>query len=344
MGSLPKGLDLSTSLSGYHVDNIDWAVQVNNQLYSDCSSGNIYELYEKARTESLRDLLSDLMIQIRKNHTITMGNVRFTMGEIKSANSNFNVLPCSIVGVKLTPNKSNGTRISVDKITLVIDIQDTYTIGLYKSGDSTPIETVDITTGGNSMTPVDVNWSVNVEPGKDYYLLYDRKNGMPFNHEAYCPTCNGTSPGFWSDITSHGVCADDFMGIQVAHPDSHMYGLLIEGSLHCDYTSWLCNMNHDFWCLDPWGLQFAKAWQMLASVKFNTYLIGRPSIDVYTTVKKESIYGKISKAGKIIREMTTDLAVSFPVDMTDCLECGGQGSMITKLESYVLPMHGHNHN
>ena len=256
-----KPVDYNSSLSGFYLaDNFGLSMNFTDSA-SDCEKGGVWDILESARIEAINMFLKDYAMTLNSVSKYRFQDVNGEIGSRKFNASASNSKP--IIGIRIRPYCIIGTKYRLDAVLLALRnvlAPTSVDVSVYSELDlNTPIATVtaNITTSNQFTraeftTPVilDLNPS---EEDSDYYIVFDSSGLQPPNNEIKkgC-TCNSRSyyktNAFLAYGNWDGIEADTVTDLNVGsvRTSNKAYGLLLEGSLQCDYISQLCNLTSSF--------------------------------------------------------------------------------------------------
>lgn len=329
-----KPVDFATinqSYSGYYVDNDEWSIPLNDDIFVDCRGSGIWQTLADARDEAIIDLNAHLLTDISKYQTPRYGNVRATIGEHQKYRSNINGLTRDYLGLRIRPYHPRGNVLTIRSIGLAIAEAGTYTVQLVNE-DGTVLQSTTVTGGSNTVTQTAVTWKYRFTKNETLYLLYDRQDGFPINSQLYCPSCSGHRPSYTQQVeikgvTTNGITNDDLVR---GSTNAYSYGLFVDFTYQCDYLEWLCDMYDDYWTSTSFGRLYAKLYQLYASMKFNNKIINSNRINYYTLVKGDDLIAKNNEIMEILNETMPELASQLPNDFVDCFSCRNRHNIQTR--------------
>ena len=325
----PENFDTdNASYSGYYVDNDEWSFPLNDDIFLNCESSNIWQILKDCRDEAIIDLNAHLLTDISKYQTERFGNISATIGEHQKYRTNINSLSNDYLGLRITPYNPRGTVFTVRKIGLAIAEAGTYNVKLVNE-DGTVLFNQDVSGGSNTITEVSVTWKHRFTKKETLYILYDRADGFPINSQLWCPTCNGKKPYYTQTIKVEGFQSDGITNADLVQGSSNhlSHGLFIDFTYQCDYLEWLCDMYQDYWTSTSFGRLYAKLFQLYASMKINNKIIKTNNINYYTLVKGDDIIAKNAEIVEVLNETVPELAAKLPDDFVDCFTCRNRHNM-----------------
>ena len=254
-------VDYNSSLSGFYLDN-DFGLTLDfTNSASDCARGGVWDILESSRKQAINKFLKDYAFALN-----TMKKYRFqdVEGEIGSRKFNGTYTNSkNFVGYRIRPYCIIGAKYRLDAVLLsgrnIVAPIDTE-VRVYSELDlTTPIATttVSLTTSNQFVraqfdTPVILDLNPD-EEDIDYYIVFDASALTLQNNEIKrgC-TCNARSyyrtNKFLAYADFNGIEADSFdtLNANNVRLTNKAYGLLLEGSLQCDYISQLCTLTNSF--------------------------------------------------------------------------------------------------
>ena len=168
-------------------------------------------------------------------------------------------------------------------------------------------------------------YSSGIQSSLRYNLYTQPGSNLPLNNTFYC--CGG-KPAWTNQLRAGGFQVNnDADLVNHNYGASAAYGIVLEGYMGCDITNWVCSAQK----IGGYSLQqtVARAIQFKAAANLIQFVLDSPNISYYTTLKRESLYGK--RASRLKDYMTNIdwLASRLPQGATDCYRCKEPFAIIT---------------
>lgn len=250
------------SLSGFYIaDHFHLSMNFTNSA-TDCEQGGVWDILEAARKEAILRFQNDyakgmMMIKRYKYEDFS--------GEIGSRKFNAGFTPTqNFVGLRIRPYCIIGSKLRIDAVILALrglSVPVSVPVSIYSSLDfNTPIATTTVNlVASNQFVRAEFARPVVLElntPEEDtnYYVVFELPAGLqvPNSEIKKGCTCNARAYYRQNKFLQYG----DFNGFEVANIadldnsntrlTNKNYGLLLEGSLQCDYISQLCTLASSF--------------------------------------------------------------------------------------------------
>lgn len=337
-GSKPDGFDaINESDSGYYLTDEDYGFPMLDSVYSaiDCGdSENIYLVLQRARANAINSIYTDLQAAMLQFWDKA---VRPFAGLVGQRKSNATITPTAgVVGQLWKPSPIKDASFVITHIWVGVSQTGSVTLKISSNDpDFTEYtQVVNVTTAGTPQrfaltTPVELPlYSKRVADGGccdscglRYAVSYVPNAGMKYlNNKFSC--CGGHNVEWKQYFTASGFETNslvEFLDDCASSCNSYASGLSIEGHLVCDNLQWLCELEE----LNGKDLQdvLARAIQFKATEFLAQHVLDSASINFWTTLNRESIYGKRNHAKNRFDEYMLWIAENVPVGMTGCYKC-----------------------
>lgn len=284
----------------------------------DCGRGdNIFSVLQSAREEAIRSFRRDLGAELldtallRKTSEEIIG-----MTEYRSGNVTYTDVVNGLAIQSSGPIKGGHLEIkslsvgfhSVDPVDITID------------GDGVTAQTFTVQPVANEWVSVPVNmvlplWIDGRTDAPRYTISYDAENHRPMDNRLRC--CSGGGKfGLVSAAGFSGTIPDRSVDVPFK---TNAYGLSLSTVSACDKTEWICRYasigDYEMASVLAHTIQF-KAFEILAQ-----YVLDSSHISKFTTLSRESLYGKRNHASKRYSENITWVSQHIPMGASDCIKC-----------------------
>mgnify|MGYP003133263243 CR=1 FL=1 len=337
---------LNASSSGLYIMQPDTVPVRWTNSAADCENGGIWSLAINARTQAVRDFLSDYLAatqSVKEEQFLpftTIGDDYYKSGVLNSD---------ALAGIWLEPYEIKGAKLRIDSVQIAfwsgISAPVAITINIYSSLDfSTVLATSEATVSANKTfytatfsTPfIKDLGDVRADLNERFYIVYEMPAGArPVNNqtEKGC-SCSGSQKYHknpYLQVLTLG-------GVQASHPttltepttsSADMQGLRLNASLECDYYSWLCDLAQKPAAVTVasgqrlrLGMALADGLQAKAIINLVDSILVSGRINHYSMVlDPKQLYQIKGHYLKIYRAAINNLVYYMPADVSDCLVC-----------------------
>jgi len=335
-GSEPTDFaSLNESETGYYLTDEDYGLPMLESIYAGIDCGdvdNIFSLLERARTAARNAIYTDLQAALLQNYDKAVRPFNGLVGQRKSTGT---LNSSGTIGQLWLPEPIRGASFMITHFWLGVNTAGAVPVTISSNDpDFTPVtQTVTVTTPGvfqrfELTAPVELqSFSKNVENGGccascglRYTISYPVGSMKPLNNVYSC--CGGSSALWKPYISASGFETTDLPGLlddcgYVAN--SYGQGLVIEGYLACDNLQWLCELVE----LNGRDLRdvLARAMQFRSTVFLAQHILDSTNINFWTTLNRESLYGKRNHAQKRFDEYILWIAANMPNGVSGCYKC-----------------------
>lgn len=313
--------DYNTSHSGYYLEDGEYGVNLLIPT-TICGTNNIWELLDITREQGINDFLSHFALEISKLENRVLNNKAIQIGGRSYSGYKSS---SAYRGIYLVPEVYRGLVLVIDSITVRLDSAVSATLTIESEGtDQTPINiTTEAKKNSEFLTsgPIRIDLSKNGNP-LDLRIYYTTDTeAKAINGQLYCGSCNKGKVNWKGVFAGAGIQADLEADLEEASPRNDAYGLTINARLECDGLSWLCDVDETYWSKNSYGRLIAKAIQLYWSLKTISEILNANDINYYTTVSRETLYGKRNKIKKTLDELVPVIAVELPSTLNHCYHC-----------------------
>ena len=337
---------LNESRSGLYVSDastipLRWANSA-----ADCENGGLWQLLLEARTQAVRDLLSDFLAanaEVRQEQFLPFTHI----GDAYYKNAT--LVRGDYLGAYIEPYSIRGAKITVKSVDLTfysgVTTPVSVDISMYSSLDlSTPIATATANVTSNKekatatfTSPIVIDLGdVRDDLNERYYFLYEAPVGLTPVYNEPKKGCNCSKATVFKNnpylqvMKVAGVQTNNVLDATKNTLYSRgMNGLIINASMECDYYSWLCELAQKPNEISNQGGQRLKLGMALADgirakavANLAQSIINSGRINYYTMVlDPANLYRLIGNYLKIYEKAIDNLVYYMPSDVTDCLIC-----------------------
>jgi hypothetical protein len=340
--------ELNQSTSGLYVSQPDTIPLRWTGGSADCENGGVWELIINARDNAVRDLTKDFLTavqQVKSNQFIPftkIGDDYF---------SRFQNVNGSSLGAFIEPYCIKGGLLRLQGVKIAffsgIAVSTDVLISVYSSKDpNTLITSATATVTANKQffeatfaeeLVIDLG-EIRTDINERLYFTYDLPAGaIPVENDKEIRACCGSSlyeknPYLQILSTLGGVQANN-QGDLISNPlqiTSTLNGLVIVGTMECDYYSWLCTLAQkpsDSFSVSGGGrlnlgMALADGIQAKSLVNLaNSLLMGRRINEFSMIQDPKNLYHIRGHYLKIYQHAIDNLVYYMPDDVTDCLVC-----------------------
>lgn len=310
---LPETELVNTSSIGLFLDSERYSIPVTfTQTKADCDSGGIWDILFDARNRGINEFIGMISREMKGKFGYLDVPTAFFIGGNKTNGTL--TIPETYKGIWITPKETyrNGV-ISITGIQVLGNIGSTFDLWLYKEGDATATETVNVVNYDGNM--IDVDWSVNTsDKGREvnWYVVGDYLDVQ--NNKI---KCNCGRREAWMNYTSIRAVAGNALPMDDSNITGSKWanGLYIDASFHCDH-SWLCDDNND---VDGLGRQIGEAVYLASVVELLSFVENRPH--PFTPTPQEYIAMKKEEAMLGLYARIEYIIDNLDGRMGDCVTC-----------------------
>ena len=339
--------ELNESKSGLYVMQPDTVPIRWSNSAADCENGGVWSLALNARSQAIRDFLSDYLAatkQVKAEQFLPftkIGDNYYKKAETVNA---------STAAVWLEPYEIRGAKLRIDSVEIAfwdgIAAPQSVDINIYSSLDfTTPKATATATVTANKQffkatfaTPFIYNLGdIRSDLNERFYITYTIPAGArPVSNqiEKGCQCSRATkyrNNPYLQVMTLGGAQAAtvaDLDGSPV-YGSANMNGLYLNASLQCDYYSWLCDLAQKPDAVTVasgqrlmLGMALADGLQAKAIFNLVDSILMSGRINHYTMVlDPKQLYQIKNHYLKIYRAAINNLVYYMPADVSDCLVC-----------------------
>lgn len=346
---------LNASSSGLYVAAPDTIPLRWTNGAADCENGGVWELLIAAREEANRNLLKDFLGRVQDERQEKFDPFTKIGDDYRTAGS---PVYSTFAAVFLQPYQIKGGLLRIKSVDLAfysgIAAPTNVQIDVYSSLDlSTSLgnATANVTANNTYATAtfatelvIDLG-NIREDLNQKFYFVYQVPVGaLPVNNQTYIHACCGKSVAASSKYMQilrniSGVYSTSVatLGNPVAGL-STMMGMVINGTMECDYYSWLCQLAqvpNQVYSLSngqrlKLGMALADGLQAGAVMSLAKSILNSGRINSYTMLLDDKrLYAIANKMKKNYEDAIHNLTYYMPYDVSDCLICA-KSNAITK--------------
>lgn len=337
---------LNESKSGLYVMAPDTIPVRFTNGAADCENGGVWDLAINARTQAVRDLLSDYLAatkQVKAEQFLPFSNIGDNYYKSRE------LVKGNYAGVWLEPYEIRGAKLRIDAVQIAffegIAAPTNVDIFIYSNLDfNTPLATATATVTGNKQfftatfaTPfIKDLGEIREDLNERLYIIYEIPAGaIPVNNQTE-KGCNCSAQNKFRNnpylqiLCLGGQQADTISGFNTpVYGSANMQGLYINASLECDYYSWLCDLAQQPNAVTvasgqrlALGMALADGLQAKAIYNLCDSILMSGRINHYTMILDPAqLYQIKNHFIKIYKAAIENLVYYMPSDVSDCLVC-----------------------
>lgn len=317
-----RPVNWNESESGHFIDDIGDGIQLSlSNAATDCGTGKLWNLMDRARTEGAMELMDIMSSEILRMKAGGFQGIPVQLGDIHKHTASY--FPTQQrIGQQVIPNPVRGGQFKVNQIGIWLNIATPVTIQIYNNRNLvTPLHSFDTTTAAGALTYINMDLRLPVIDqygrGIKYYFSYLLPNGaQPSNFPTFCG-CGGETRTWMKHMSVKGfqVPAMTTLANQDAAMSEAM-GLVIFGEVICDPLSFLCDID----TTTVMGKVIAKTLQLLQVCKLAQFLIESTDLNRSTLLSKEILGKKIETNGAKAEILLKNILTVLPAT-NDCFSC-----------------------
>lgn len=332
--------DANTSESGLFLDEIEGLPINVSDAATDCETGSIWDMMEKARDNGILAFKNELMGALTQKYKQKRHPFTGAVGSSKFRNSL--TLTGNYGGIRIYCAEIISGIMTIKRLGLSFDTAATFDIEVYNNIDSDPIQTYTVTTQANKTTWYDLPTPLKLEMSDDtgenpqYYLIYSVNGMKPKDVKGSCGCSsanykyywNTKSPNYksfekdrWSEyIMLTGIQGGDISTRENWGTSEYLNGIILEASFACKQIDLICKQNMDF---ESNALALAMAYTIRfrsASILIDN-ILSSGNLNRYTMLEREALYGKRNNYLKEFANRISWLADNINWKANDCLTC-----------------------
>lgn len=338
--------DLNVSKSGLYVMQPDTVPIRWTNGAADCENGGVWSLALQARTQAVRDFLSDYLAatkQVKSEQFLPFTNIGDNY--YKSAEA----VKSTVAGVWLEPYEIRGAKLRIDSIDIAfydgITIPVNVDISIYSSLDlTTPIDTATAIVTANKQyftatfaAPFIYDLgNIRSDLNERFFIAYTIPAGArPVKNQIERGCKCSTATKYRNNPYLQIMCLGGVQAPTVPEltapvvGSATMQGLYLKSSLDCDYYSWLCDLAQTPDAVTVasgqrlmLGMALADGLQAKAIFNLCDSILMSGRINHYTMIlDPKQLYQIKNHYLKIYRAAINNLVYYMPADVSDCLVC-----------------------
>jgi hypothetical protein len=296
---------------------------------SDCASGGLWDLMNKARMNAVLQFKTDYLSCIGTRLTSKRPNLTGTIGNT-SFNSTLNYSE-NMAGLRIKTRNIVGAYMSIKSFSLMFNSTSTFNIKVYSSDDlTTPIGTYPVTSAANVVQKVSLTdalklplWS-NQTTEIEYYIVYDLIGTYaPKNNKADCGCTNKQNVAYKTWVTPVGIKGNSSQDLNTFGTTTEFNGLAVEVDFRCDANRLICSDEYplDFENNDARALNIAYTVRFKAGELLLESILASGNINRYTMLDRETMWGKRNRYRSLYEQWVAYLCENTDVLNSDCLSC-----------------------
>lgn len=343
----PDGVDPTTSLSGYFIDDMEAGIPLKFPASAkDCGDDDVFNIMLNARSEACKEFITEFGSNLAEFTAPRFAEIISRMGEIQPKINVMLAVPMEdLVGVMMHMRRIRGGSMQINQIQIrnVGDLVDS-NLRLYHSINNfaTPIlDPITFSAASGVLTNIELETQIELPLCDDfgnpitYALLYERQGSNPYNYRLTCGCTSKPKPAWYTYA--------DVQGVNVADPSdceewdkiqNRTYGLILDTKFTCTNLDWICRTFDADWKRNGYWRVIAKTIQLMAINKVIGYILNSTQMNRYTLVKNEFLYGKRNHNRKEIAERLAWLSQMVPPESVDCYTC--KAASRTKLAEILV--------
>jgi hypothetical protein len=346
---------LNASSSGLYVAAPDTIPLRWTSGAADCENGGIWTMLISAREEANRNLLKDFLGRVQSERQEKFDPFVKIGDDYRTAGS---PVYDTFAAAYIQPYQIKGGLLRIKSIDIAfysgIAAPTNVQIDVYSSLDLTTSlgnATANVTANNTYATAtfaselvIDLG-NVREDLNQRFYFVYQVPVGaLPVNNQTYIPSCCGKS------VASTSKYMQILRGIGGSYASSvatllsptaglsTMMGMVINGSMECDYYSWLCQLAqvpNQVYSLSngqrlKLGMALADGLQAGAVMSLVKAILNSGRINQYTMILEDKrLYAIANSQKKRYDDAIHNLTYYMPWDVSDCLICA-KSNAITK--------------
>lgn len=312
----PVGYD--TSYSSYYLDEAEHGIPLVVPQ-TECGDRSFWDILTRSRDEAINDFLLHFGNKLNEatNEKINNRAVNFGKRDFSKLESGD-----AFRGLRISPLIFRGATLVISSLQFYADASESLVFTVSPEIGTDQTFNFDVVPGWNQIlsTPLRLPLSSNGEAIK--YTIYHDSAEDAINNVIYCASCSGKKINYNGLFDIQGVSGEDAATVKTTEIyKNKAHGMIIDARIECDALTWLCNVENDFYLYNPYGRNVAKVLQMLWAVKTISQVLNSTSINFYTNLSREALYGKRNMLNKISKDMITMLASELPESLNHCYIC-----------------------
>lgn len=341
---LTGGLDAETlnklkvSVSGLYMDDLPGGVHLKALRHIDTAK-SMADLSLTARDNAIKTMEDDLLLKL--NEKYRQGR-RAYVGNIGRA-SYTSALPAGRrwEGIRIRPTDGNDAVINLSRVQCVFSSTVAVPVTFYiirAIVDGIQGETIQqftINAPANAYAehrfspalelPTRINNSMdNVE----YWIVYDTTvPGIPYrpkDTKIGCASCNSVATDILAEyVKVYGVTLNDINRLDQKTQDDYSHGIILDVDLRCETASLFCREYTDDNAI---AVAMARAVWYKSGELLIEEVLKSPDVNRYTTMQRETLYGKRNHFRAEYDQRIVYLADSIDVTASNCYVCRQQNN------------------
>lgn len=329
--------ELNESETGYYLTDEDYGLPMLESIYAGIDCGdetNVFSVLNRARTFAVNAIYTDLQAALRQRFDQTVTAFSGLVGQRRAGGTRTVGASATTIGQLWQPKGVKDGKFVATHIWVGVDTAGPLTISISSNEpDFVPFsQTVTVATGGVFQkfaltAPVELPlYSKNTDYGSGsncgvrYAISYPSAGLKPMSNVFSC--CGGMNTGWKAHIVAGGFETSDLDGLldNCGYTcNGYAQGLAVEGYLGCDNLQWLCELKE----LNGKDLRdvLARAVQHKGAQNLAQHILDSTNINFWTTLNRESLYGKRNHAKAQFDILISWIADNLPNGVTGCYKC-----------------------
>lgn len=331
------------SESGYYADELEGMNIITIDKSTDCGTGSIWEMLDKARTLAINDFQTDMVAALSQTYKSSMKTFNGEIG--KKQWSGTRTINNALSGLTLIPLRARNGVLKLNSIFVAMAETGTFNGMVYSTDQNEgedPIETFEVViTTAQSWKEVELNFELPMESsdGGDiaYFVVIENNGVKVMNNSLACcgfkPNCRVFGKAYRTDrlwynyVKVGGVQGADFEGLNACKPmENYMNGMRLDVTISCDAKDAICD-NLDF---NGGGnaMVIAKAVQYKTGYHIASMILSSTTINRYTMMDREELYAKRNMYQSEYQSRIAYLSTNLNVAENGCWTCDQRISIV----------------
>lgn len=324
------------SESGYYLDELEGMNILTLDKSTDCSTGSIWEMLEKAKTLAINDFQTDMVAALSQSYKASMKTFNGMIG--KTNWSETRKVSYALSGLTLIPLRAQKGILKVNSVFIAMNEVGSYNGKIYSSeqneGDN-PLHTF------TAVIPIAQKWTevvigeqlpMSSSDGGDiaYFIVIENNGVKVMNNALACcgfkPNCRVFGKEYRTDrlwynyVKVGGVQGNDFDNLNSCKPmENYMNGMRLDVTISCDSKDAICD-NLDFTGGGNAAV-IAKALQYKAGYHLAYQILSSTTINRYTMMDREELFAKRNMYQKEYEARIKYLSTNLNVAENGCWTC-----------------------
>ncbi len=324
------------SESGYYVDELEGMNILTLDKVTDCGTGSIWEMLDKARTLAINDFQTDMVAALSQSYKASMKTFSGNIGKTQwsgTRNANY-----TLSGLTIIPLRAQKGIFRLNSLYVAMNEVGSFNGKIYSTDqneDDDPLHTF------TAVIPIAQKWtqvSLDLElamasnDGGDiaYFVVIENNGVKMMNNALACcgfkPNCRVFGNEYRTDrlwynyLKVGGVQGNDFEGLNGCKPmENYMNGMRLDVTISCDAKDAICD-NLDF-SGGGNAAVIAKALQYKSGYHVAYQILSSTTINRYTMMDREELFAKKNMYQKEYEARIKYLSTNLNVAENGCWTC-----------------------